>query len=207
MPGISNPFFARVWPSLVRREPESLVVLRKQNLRGLTGRVLEVGAGTGSNFGHYPPEVTEIVALEPEEHLRNLALHAALGDPRITVRSETLQEFTPDEPFDAVIFSLVLCSLPDPPEAIAEVRRCLSPTGELRFLEHVAAPGFMGLAQRAADATLWPKVFGNCHTHRDAAALIADSGLAVREHANEWLYPKWVPIPTSYVSVGRAFRA
>ncbi|GAA4386699.1 class I SAM-dependent methyltransferase [Tsukamurella soli] len=204
MTGLANPFFSWVWPKLVRHEPDSLVALRVRNLAGLSGRVLEVGAGTGSNFPHYPPEVAEVVALEPEAALHELAAAAAAADSRIAVRHETLAEFQPETPFDAVVFSLVLCSLPDPAEALGQVRRCLSPDGELRFLEHVAAPGPMGAAQRVADATLWPRVFGNCHTHRDAAALVSSAGFEVRTRTESWLYPQWVPIPTSFVVLGRA---
>ena len=62
---VDNPFFARLWTTMSSREPESLRRLRRQNLAGLSGRVLEVGAGTGTNFEFYPATVTEVVAVEP----------------------------------------------------------------------------------------------------------------------------------------------
>ena len=111
--------------------------LRRRNLAGLSGRALEVGAGTGTNFALYPPEVTAVVALEPEDALRAEA--SAVADARVEVRPERLDEYVADEPFDAVVFSLVLCSLPDPEGAVRQVRGVLRPDGELRFLEHVAA--------------------------------------------------------------------
>ena len=74
---VDNPFFARVWTMMASHEPESLKRLRRENLAGLTGRVLEVGAGTGTNFKLYPDTVTEVVAVEPERRLAELAKKAA----------------------------------------------------------------------------------------------------------------------------------
>lgn len=200
---MSETFFVRMWPRLVRNEPPMLTGLRRRNLDGLSGRVLEVGAGTGTNFALYPPEVTAVVALEPEAALRAEA--APVADARIELRSERLDEYTATEPFDAVVFSLVLCSLPDPEGAIRQVRGFLRPDGELRFLEHVAARGGMleGL-QKAADATVWPRLFGNCHAHRDAVGLISSAGLRVTALEERMLAPAWVPFPTSPIALGRA---
>lgn len=200
-----NRFFVSMWPRLVRKEPRPLRVLRRRNLDGISGRVLEVGAGTGTNFPLYPPEVTRVIALEPEVGLRPLAEEAAAGDPRIAVHPERLAEYVASRPFDFVVFSLVLCSLPDPEESVRQARRFLVPGGELRFLEHVAAPGGMlsGL-QRAVDATFWPRMFGNCHTHRDAAALVGAGGFTVTDAENAMLTPAWVPMPVSPLVLGRA---
>ena len=63
--GVSNPFFARVWTLMSAHETEALTRLRQDNLDALSGRVLEVGAGTGTNFAHYPPTVAEVLAVEP----------------------------------------------------------------------------------------------------------------------------------------------
>ncbi|GAA0997291.1 methyltransferase domain-containing protein [Nocardiopsis tropica] len=194
-----DSLFVRLWPGIVRNEPPRLRELRRDNLAGLAGRVLEVGAGT--NFPLYPAEVTEVVALEPEAGLRS---QAATTDPRIELRSERLDEYD-GAPFDAVVLSLVLCSLPDPGAAIAQIRRLMKPTGELRFLEHVAADGRIleGL-QKGGGATVWPRLFGNCHTHRDAVGAIASGGLTVTAADGELLAPSWVPFPTSPVVLGRA---
>jgi len=76
---VDNPFFARMWTVMARHEPESIKRLRRENLAGLTGRVLEVGAGTGTNFALYPDTVTEVVAVEPERRLAVLAQQAAVA--------------------------------------------------------------------------------------------------------------------------------
>lgn len=197
-------FFVKMWPRLVRNEPPLLTELRRRNLAGLSGRVLEVGAGTGTNFALYPPDVATVVALEPEDALREEA--ATVADARIDVRPERLDEYTCAAPFDAVVFSLVLCSLPDPEGAVRQVRDFLKPDGELRFLEHVSARGGMleGL-QKAADATVWPRLFGNCHAHRDAVGLISGAGFAVTTVEDRMLAPAWVPFPTSPLVLGRAY--
>ncbi len=208
-PEFSNPFFARFWSSMVRLEPSSLVDLRRDNLSGLSGRVLEVGAGIGSNFPHYPAEVTEVVALEPEPRLRDKAIRAAEHTRTpITVRPETVEQFDPEgDLFDAVVFCLVLCSVVDPVSVVAGLRRLLRPGGEIRFLEHVASNGTIGAVQRLSDATVWPRIFGNCHTHRDAAAAIGAAGFEVSSERREHLYPEWVLLPISPVVIGRAVDA
>lgn len=200
-----DSLFVKIWPRVVRNEPAMVGELRKRNLAGLTGRVLEVGAGIGTNFPLYPPEVTAVTALEPEATLRAKAQDVASADPRIELRPERLDEYTPSEHFDAVVFSLVLCSLPDPEGAVRQVRGLLKPDGELRFLEHVAARGGMleGL-QKAADATVWPRLFGNCHCHRDAVGLIRGAGFSVTSTRDRMLAPAWVPFPTSPLVLGRA---
>lgn len=66
---VDNPFFARVWPFVANHEAEAIRVLRRENLAGLSGRVLEVGAGIGTNFPHYPASVDEVIAVEPEPRL------------------------------------------------------------------------------------------------------------------------------------------
>ena len=76
---IDNPFFARLWSTLSKREPESIRKLRRENVAGLSGRVLEVGAGTGTNFEFYPATVSEVVAVEPERRLAVLAQQAAVA--------------------------------------------------------------------------------------------------------------------------------
>lgn len=74
---VDNPFFARVWPFVANHEAEAIRVLRRENLAGLSGRVLEVGAGIGTNFPHYPASVDEVIAVEPEPRL---AARARPGD-------------------------------------------------------------------------------------------------------------------------------
>ncbi|BBY84607.1 class I SAM-dependent methyltransferase [Mycolicibacterium tokaiense] len=201
---MDNPFFARLWTAISAHEPESITRLRRENLAGLSGRVLEVGAGTGTNFALYPPTVTEVVALEPEPRLAAVARTAAASVP-VDVREQTIEEMGP-ETFDAVVCSLVLCSVDSPEDVLRQLFSQLRPGGELRYLEHVAVTGPRGALQRAADATVWPRILGNCHTHRDTELTIRATGFAVRNARREAMLPAWVPLPTSEVALGRACR-
>ena len=76
---VDNPFFARLWTLLSTHETDAIRRLRRENLAGLSGRVLEVGAGTGTNFEFYPDTVTEVVAVEPEHRLVELAREGGRG--------------------------------------------------------------------------------------------------------------------------------
>lgn len=204
---IDNPFFARVWTAMSAREPESLRRLRRENLAGLTGRVLEVGAGTGTNFEFYPAGVTEVVAVEPERRLAALAEEAAVraGVP-VTVTADTVEQFADDEPFDAVVCSLVLCSVDDPESVVKQLFSVLKPGGQLRYLEHVAATGARAGLQRVADATVWPRLLGNCHTHRHTEATIVGAGFGIAGARREWTVPAWVPLPVAEFAIGVANR-
>jgi SAM-dependent methyltransferase len=171
--GAEHPLFARVW-ALVGGTvaPDHR---RAELLAKTAGRVLEVGCGEGRNFRHYPPEVREVVAIEPEPYLRRLAERAA-GNAPVAVRvvpgtAERLP--VEDGGCDAVVCSLVLCSVADQAAALAEVRRVLRPGGELRFFEHVVAHGRAAArVQLGLDRSgLWPRVGGGCH--------LANSGLVV----------------------------
>jgi len=205
---VDNPFFARMWAKMSTREPESIRKLRRENLVGLTGRVLEVGAGTGTNFEFYPSTVSEVVAIEPERRLAVIARRAAeRAAVPVTVRPDAVEEFDAGEPFDAVVCSLVLCSVGDPDDVLRQLFSMLRPGGELRYLEHVASTGMRAGVQRLADATVWPRLLGNCHTHRDTEQSIVDAGFEVRDARREWVLPAWLPVPVAETAIGRAVRS
>ncbi|MGV0836030.1 class I SAM-dependent methyltransferase [Mycolicibacterium thermoresistibile] len=204
---VDNPFFARMWTWLSAHEPEAMRQRREQLLAGLSGRVLEVGAGTGTNFALYPPTVTEVVAVEPERRLVAAAREAAAQAPvQVSVSADTVENFTGADPFDAVVCTLVLCSVEDQKSVLRQLYSLLKPGGELRFLEHIASTGARGGLQRFADATVWPRISGNCHTHRHTEQTIAEAGFQVAESRREWAFPRWVPMPAAELAVGRAVR-
>jgi SAM-dependent methyltransferase len=204
-PQIDNPFFSRVWPVVATHEAKTVRALRRENLAGLSGRVLEVGAGVGTNFAFYPELVEEVIALEPEPRLRARAHVSAANAPvPVVVTGEMMEEFSGGQPFDAVVCSLVLCSVRDPGTALQHLYSLLRPGGQLRYLEHVASAGGRGRVQRFVDATFWPRLFGNCHTHRDAERSVVDAGFQVDSSRREWTFPAWAPSPVSELALGRA---
>lgn len=174
-------WFAKAWlKAAPAMDARGAAEHRARMLTGLTGVVVEVGAGAGSNFAHYPDAVTRVVAVEPDPTL--LAAARAAAGPRIEV-SEGVAERLPfgDGEADAVVMSLVLCTVPEPSVALAEARRVLRPGGELRFYEHViphGGPGRLGaiLVDRSG---LWPALAGGCHPARDTEASIRAAGFAV----------------------------
>ncbi len=180
---VRHPLFARMWERIAAAgERAGAAEHRRSLLAGLSGRVLELGAGAGTNFPYYDAAVTEVLALEPEPYLRERARRAAEAAPVAITVAEGRAESIPadDGAFDAVVVSLILCSVSDQPRALAESMRVLRRGGELRFYEHVSSrsPG-AARVQRLADATLWPHIAGGCHMARDTDAAIARAGFRI----------------------------
>ncbi|KUI37545.1 class I SAM-dependent methyltransferase [Mycobacterium sp. GA-2829] len=178
-----HPRFARMYERIsAESEQRGTAQHRDRALAGLSGRVIEVGAGNGMNFGHYPTTVAEVVAVEPEDHLRELAERAAetaVAVPVHVVAGHATALPVEDATFDGAVASLVLCSVADVPAALAELRRVLKPNGQLRFFEHVRStkPWFALLED--ALTPLWSRVGGGCHLNRDTAAAIRAAGFDI----------------------------
>jgi ubiquinone/menaquinone biosynthesis C-methylase UbiE len=182
---VRHPLFARFYAWFAPLEDRAGVAEHRRELvRGLRGRVLELGVGTGLSFRHYPPEVQRLVAVEPEPTMRaNAAAAARAVALEVELVAGTADALpVPDASVDAAVVSQVLCSVPDQARALAELRRVVRPGGELRFYEHVLSPNEPGRrVQRALDATVWPRAMGGCHLARDTAAAIGAAGFRMRE--------------------------
>lgn len=181
---------------------------RRELLAGSSGRAIEIGAGTGANFAHYPEGIREIVAVEPEPYLRARAASAAT-DATAPVRVvDAVADELPfeDASFDIAVSSLVLCSVTDQPAALAELHRVLRPGGELRFYEHVRAEDRrLASAQHALDV-VWPYLGGGCHASRDTLQAIADTGFAIERIRRFVFRPCLLAAPTAPHVLGVARR-
>lgn len=172
--------FARYLERRERERPDPVArELRRRLLTGLDGRVLEVGCGDGRSFEHYPTTVTQLIAVEPDPAARAVAVERARAAAvPIDVVEGTAEELpAEDGTLDAVVSMGVLCTVPDPAAALAEVRRVLDTAGELRFWEHVRSRRLsFRLLQRSLDALFWTRALGGCRTTRDTEAAIAAAG-------------------------------
>jgi ubiquinone/menaquinone biosynthesis C-methylase UbiE len=203
---VSHPVFARVFPRLSRlQENGGMAEHRASLLAGLAGQVIEIGAGTGASFAHYPASVTSVLAVEPEPRLRAIATAAARDGGFPIEISDGLADRLPAESgsFDAAVATFVLCSVADQDAALREIRRVLRPGGALCFLEHVRADS-AGLvrAQRILDATVWPHLIGGCHLARDTAAAIELAGFRIGT-LQRFMFPE-ARTPVSFHIAGRA---
>jgi ubiquinone/menaquinone biosynthesis C-methylase UbiE len=138
---VRNPLFARLLVRMRRQEPPEQIEHRRALLDGLRGRVVDLGAGDGANFKHFPSTATEVIAIEPEPYLRARAQRNAQHAPVRVQLLDAVAENLPleDASLDAAVTALVLCSVPDQHAALRELHRVIRPGGELRFYEHVLA--------------------------------------------------------------------
>lgn len=186
-----DPLFARLYdPVVAPMEEAGLRRWRADLLSDLSGTVVELGAGTGANLALYPPSVERLVLTDPvPAMLRRLRARLAEVDPGIEVevhRAAAASLPLADGEADAVVSTLVLCTVPDPDAVLVEVRRVLRPGGRLAFVEHVAAddrPERLRWQQRLDP--LWPHVAGGCHLTRRTEAAIEGAGFTVADVTRE----------------------
>lgn len=144
-----------------------LGALRREHLSGLTGDVLEIGAGTGANFEHYPAQV-RVVALEPDPFMleRAVAKLRDLGRTNITLQRAPAESLPfPDASFDTVVSTLVLCTVHDVQRSLDEMRRVLRPGGKVLFIEHIRAQGILGGLQDVL-RPIWGWFGAGCNPNR-----------------------------------------
>ena len=155
--------------------------LRREACAPLTGRVLELGFGTGLNVRWYPPGITSVAAVEPSDLSWRISerrrARTSVPVERRGLDGQRLDE--PDASYDSVLTTFTLCTIPDPALALAEVRRVLRPGGVLCVVEHGLSPD-AGVArwQRRLDP-LQRRIAGGCHLSRDVPALVAAAGFEI----------------------------
>lgn len=176
-------------------EEAGLREMRRELLAGASGRTLDVGAGTGANLDLFPDAVTELVLAEPDPHMVKRLRPRLRESDRAAELVEAGAEDLPfdDASFDTAVFTLVLCTVPDPAAALAEVARVLRPGGTMLFLEHVRSrqPDLARWQDRLEKP--WRFLGDGCHCNRDTVAAIEASPL-VLENLERSRMPKAPPI-------------
>ncbi len=188
--------FAAIYDrGLKATEEAGLREMRRGVLAEASGRTIDLGAGTGVNIGLFPAAVTELVLAEPDPHMAR-RLRPKLRESG--VEAETIEapaERLPFESssFDTAVFTLVLCTVPDPVAALAEAARVLRPGGKLLFVEHVRSrdPGLARWQDRLEKP--WRFLADGCHCNRDTVAMIEASRFELQQVEHDRL-PKAAPI-------------
>jgi ubiquinone/menaquinone biosynthesis C-methylase UbiE len=176
-------------------EEAGLREVRREVLSGASGRTIDLGAGTGANFGLFPPAVTELVFAEPDPHMLK-KLRVKLddgGDGAAAIRAPAERLPFADSSFDTAVFTLVLCTVPDPAAALEEAARVLRPGGKLLFVEHVRAedPRLSRWQDRLEKP--WRFLGDGCHCNRDTIASIESSPFTLTQ-VERGTMPKAPPI-------------
>lgn len=179
-----------------------LLPLRQRVAGAATGKTLEIGVGSGLNFAYYGPKVSSALALDPSPRLLRMARARAARDVAFLAGSAEAIAL-PDASVDSVITTFTLCSIPDLPRALSEMRRVLRPGGRLFFAEH----------GRSADANIvrwqdrltpfWKPIAGGCHLNRPIDREISTAGFSILKLDTGYLPG---PRPFTYIFEGSAAR-
>jgi ubiquinone/menaquinone biosynthesis C-methylase UbiE len=189
--GFYSKLFARFYdPFMASLEQKILFRYRKQLLEPLQGNILEIGSGTGINFKLYP-KGCNVIASEPSEHMLKYAQERLKMEPveakielvLAGVGSEELERYVPEGGFDAIVCTLVLCTIPDPAAAVESFKKWLKPEGKLIVLEHVHGRSRRRKFVHNVVNPAWKRFAEGCHINRDTAKLLKDLGFSAEwEH-------------------------
>ena len=182
---------------------KDMAKFRRRTVEGLSGTIVEVGFGSGLNAPVYPPEVTEVKAVEP-------SMLARERSARHTVDTSARVEFVgldgarlplEDASCDGALSTFTLCTIPDVHAALAELHRVVRPGGRFHFLEHGRAPDESVRTWQRRLEPIQKRVAGGCHLTRDAEALVSEAGFEVVDLERRYVKG---PKPFAYFTLGRA---
>jgi ubiquinone/menaquinone biosynthesis C-methylase UbiE len=188
--------FAAVYDrGLKATEDAGLREMRREVLGDASGRTVDIGAGTGVNIDLFPADVTELVLAEPDPHMLKKLQVKLEGQGGRGSAIQAPAESLPfaDSSFDTAVFTLVLCTVPNPAAALAEAARVLRPGGKLLFVEHVRSedPSLARWQDRFEKP--WRFLADGCHCNRDTVALLEGSAFEL-EQVERGDLPKAAPI-------------
>ncbi|MGH3635292.1 MAG: class I SAM-dependent methyltransferase [Mycobacterium sp.] len=161
---------------------------RKEVLKQATGRILEVGAGTGLNLAHYPDDIDELLLTEPDPAMRaRLQRRVGRAGRQATVIGAPAGLLpVADESIDTVVCTLVLCTVPAPDAALREIARVLAPRGQLLFIEHVRAESAPLAYLQDRLAAPWRGFAGGCRCNRATGQLMQACGFELDAVEATW---------------------
>jgi ubiquinone/menaquinone biosynthesis C-methylase UbiE len=174
-----HKWFAAIYDRIMASAERSFMrQVREEIAGGASGRVLEVGAGTGANFPYYNDHAEEIIATEPDPYMLKRAKRRAEEVSRTIELRQAPAEDLPfeDDSFDTVVSTLVMCSTVDPHEALSEARRLLKSSGQLRVYEHVRYEHAFGAFWQDLITPAWRWFGAGCHPNRDTASIVREAG-------------------------------
>lgn len=178
---ISSYFMSKFYDaSMQKMEAASLSIWRKELLSYVSGDVLEIGSGTGVNLEYYNTRINTLTLTEPDNNMLSILERRVkqIGDDRFkTVKAAADDLPFDDNQYDAVVITLVLCSVKDQQQTLTEIKRVLKPGGKIYFIEHVLAKQEPRLIKwQKILQPLWVCACGSCHLTRDTETSIVKAG-------------------------------
>ena len=187
---------------LAMRNPETRR-LRESWIPQASGEVLEVGIGSGLNLAFYSPQVQRIFGVDPSLELQRIARKRA-GSMKVEFLTQSAEEPLPlaNASIDTIVLTWTLCSIPNPPKALQEMKRVLKVSGKLIFVEHGRAPDAGVVAWQDRLTPMWKRIGGGCHLNRRIDELIQEAGFQIPDLRTCYL-PGPRPITYTYQGVAR----
>ncbi len=177
---IYQKVFAAVYDLIMDSTEQTLEVNRRQLLGHLKGKILEVGVGTGANFSYFNDEA-QVLAIEPSAPMLKKAVRKIPDSKHIEVHNlgvndQAVENMIPENSLDAVVCTLVLCTIPQPEIALEKFKRWLKPDGELVVLEHIRSKHHWHGRMQDWVNPIWKAVGEGCNLNRDTDQMIKAAG-------------------------------